>query len=204
MKTARFVILIVFISSIFIISCDDDDDVSPQVSNAVFLAGDRTGNYTIENYIIEVLPKDQEGIYYDSEVYGLSLCGSYLPELFFDVGFWGGSGDYYGFCYCQCRSNWEICLLENDTMNIKLLALGDTLKTQKNWHNSNSKDYVFATHTYYENFPNSVSSSGLWNETQNGYLGIRLIENMDTTYGWIRISITGKYKMEIKDFSLEI
>lgn len=201
MKKITFTIVLISIS-LCVVNCKKDTEIIPK-SKSKFIIGDSTGIYKYENEIIEKSPKYFIGIYSNSIVIPLNLKGIFVSDLSFEVGISGYQSDYYGFCYCRCLSNWEICLDKNDTLNIKRFSKGDTLQPTYNWVKMKKKDYVLATYSYYNDFPNSSTTKGLWNDTQNGFMGIRLIENTDTIYGWIRINITNKYKLEIIDYAIE-
>ena len=47
----------------------------------------------------------------------------------------------------------------------------------------------------------SLSATGNWINVTNRYLGLRLIENTDTLYGWLRMDVNIQDSMVIKDFA---
>jgi hypothetical protein len=112
-------------------------------------------------------------MYSESEIYGLNIDNNLDAVISFEVGVFGGGNDYYAFSYCRSVKNWEICLQEPDSLNVKLLSIGDTLSKQKNWSGIKNTDYIFTTYTYYDLFPNSTKYNGWWGNVIDGYMGIR-------------------------------
>lgn len=185
-------------------SCKKKESTVHPIGNDDFRIGDINENSSdISDIVISVFPHIADGMYYETNLHGLSIYKDYKSELFFEVGVSGGYSSYSCFCYCRTVDNWEICLQENDSLKINLLDVGDTLSLQNNWGELNSNYYVFSTYTYYDVSPNTViDSSGMWNNMEDGYMGLRFIEQTDTIYGWVRLGIQSHYEMTIKEYSV--
>jgi hypothetical protein len=85
------------------------------------------------------------------------------------------------------NSEYEILIDENRAVHnrglIKKCSYGDTINKSKYW--LNDKELVF----YYTSFhPND--EYGNWALANDGYIGIRRINDVDTCYGWISIELT--------------
>jgi hypothetical protein len=186
------------------VSCNKDKDT--EVNKVSFIAGDKSEQVIYRDFndiSVSRSPREQEGIYYDSEVWGISIEGNWDPEFRVEVGVSGANKDYYSFCYLATLSNWEICLKDDDTIHIKLFDEGDIINTSKNWTGTQNKDFIFADHAFYESDPLNTSYSGMWNNITNGFMAIRSIENSDTTYGWIRIDIINNYDLTVYDCAIQ-
>ena len=202
MKNLFIVLITVFV----FVSCKEESTVQPIITNSDPLVGSTSQNmnYTnIDDFVFSVFPHESDGIYYEPFLYALSIYESTAHELLFEVGVSGGGSDYNSFAYCSTRNNWEVCLKDNDSINIKLLNTGDQLQLQNNWAGVDGKKYRFAIYTYYDTSPTpDIDSSGMWSYIENGYMGLRLIQQTDTLYGWLRLSLRDHYEMTIKDYAI--
>jgi hypothetical protein len=82
--------------------------------------------------------------------------------------------------------------------NPKIFHLNDTLRIDDKWE---SGDYILFKKTLdsYEPPFDSYSISGIWNNVNESYIGIKLKENQ---MGWIKVDIT-PYSIKIYEYAIE-
>jgi len=89
--------------------------------------------------------------------------------------------------------------IEGTGINASALHENDIIDGSKPWisHSAVLGQYnsaIYSTTSFF-------SSGGNWINITDRYLGVRLIENTDTLYGWIRMDVNIKDSMVIKDFA---
>jgi hypothetical protein len=97
-------------------------------------------------------------------------------------------------CQLKTELNVEIAtkIFYNNRIPV-VFHVGDTIDCKSDWHSYN----VFT--------PFSFAGMGeLWDSNRhNNYMGIRIIENNDTLYGWIRLNTLKSTSIELYDYVLE-
>jgi len=80
----------------------------------------------------------------------------------------------------------------------KAFNLGDTIHSDPTFTNNGWR----ALNYYYSRVGHGTFTINDWTQAGEKYIGIRLINLVDTTYGWIRVETPSAAKMLIKDYAL--
>ena len=103
--------------------------------------------------------------------------------------------DADAFCWIQTYDNVEIAMEEVDYFGIipKIFELGDVINTIQNWTSINNKNRF------------SIPTSRVYwdSDNYNSFMGIRIHEDYDTIYGWIRLNTHHSSGIEIYDYAIE-
>jgi len=184
-----FLILIIFI---FVLSCEKD---RINLSYGYIIAGDRTA--------VGIVYTDLT----DTTIAAFDEMGSHdiLQDLIFDINrdgkndftltvrSYGGQSYYRRFSYIKCFNNCEIIMSSEYP---KIIELNDTISNDLNFQ---FKDSCILCYKYWTQ--GVIDSDDFWNDKTDKYIGYRIMDNVDTLYGWIRLDIIYHATMTIKDYA---
>ena len=175
-------------------------------NNEALLAGSIPENthLNILDYInLSGIRNDSSAVYY-GEASFVYLDGDFSGDLLISVISVGNMDNYSTAAYVEIRNNWEVCLIENDTTYAKLIEFGDAITEELNWQGINNQSYYLAIYNYRTQNNNTIiDSTGSWNNTIDGYLGIRKIQNTDTIYGWIKMDIYNHFILVADEYVVQ-
>jgi hypothetical protein len=94
--------------------------------------------------------------------------------------------------------------MTSDTVYVNVHSIGDTIGSRMIWTNDvHIHDLIYAYVQYYTNeIPETYYYSvDNWKNQYNKYIGLQMINENDTIFGWLRIDVEDENKIIIKDFA---
>jgi hypothetical protein len=111
---------------------------------------------------------------------------------------WTGAwhGENY-FIDVETFGNTNICVNEANSNNSDILTKGYMLTSLNNWNNG-----TLSMAYNYGGWDGS-GPGGLWFNAVNKYLGFRTITSQDTSFAWVRLSLSGAFSVSVKDYAVQ-
>lgn len=123
-----------------------------------------------------------------------------------------GVDDYYISSYAGSSPGGSICssyiypansncfiLKNNITSNYAdTLNINDTIDNNNLWESNSGMLAYYAFH-----IPSTFSYAGLWGNIANKYIGLKIVTNNDTLFGWCKITVEGYCIITIYEFAIK-
>ncbi len=120
-----------------------------------------------------------------TETYELDLNHDGINDYKFQSYYQISPGHTYRNATVEPLNNSEVCLVQSGLIDPDPMYSGCMLSNDLAWTNSMStlSLYWFSGYNY-------TGSAGIWNNIYDKFMGLRLVVNNDTLYGWVRITMT--------------
>jgi hypothetical protein len=96
-------------------------------------------------------------------------------------------------------ANSFLAIPELDHNIVDTIPLNDTIDNKLNWVNDTCVLY-----NYYWDASGAFSTTGLWNDARNKYIGTKIHVDDKVLFGWIRVEITYGWNLTLIDFACTV
>jgi len=144
-----------------------------------------------------VLGEDYHG---SNEDYVFDLNNDGFPDFKFHAQSSYSPSHSTGSCSIQTLSNSSISVIQPESLNPDTLRNGNMVNKDLYWRNNT---FTLASSTYLSVPPFTNSSSGIWWNKYDKFIGLRVLAYGDTIYGWVRLNVTPPMVV-VKDYAWSV
>ena len=128
--------------------------------------------------------------------YSLDINNDGIPDFTFNAYEGGGMIQTAGGCSIESLGSNSICVVDKGRVDPDTMKFASMINKDLYWNNGT----LYFNEYVNSQVPNSSSSSGIWLNLGDKYVGLRVIESTDTIYGWVRVHVNSP-DIIIKDYA---